>query len=58
MKKLFFSVLAMSLLSTAVFAGGVKTARKECHKSTCVVKCVKKDCPKMTDCPMPGCVCK
>ena len=56
MKKLFFSLLAMSLLSTTVFAGGVKTPGKEHHKKTCPAKCIKKDCPKMTDCPMPGCM--
>jgi len=56
MKKLLFSLLAMSLLSTTVFAGGVKPAGKEHHKKTCTAKCAKKDCPKMMDCPMPGCM--
>ena len=58
MKNLFFSLLAMSLLSTTAFAGGVKPARKEHHKTTCPANCPRKDCPKTADCPVPGCICK
>ena len=58
MKNLIFSLLAMSLLSTTAFAGGIKTVKKEHHKTTCPANCNKKDCPKTADCPIPGCVCK
>jgi hypothetical protein len=58
MKNLFFSLLAMSLLSTTAFAGEGKTVRKEHHKTTCPANCSRKGCPKTADCPVPGCVCK
>ena len=58
MKKILFSILAISLLSTtAVFAdGGKKAAKKQATNKTCPKGCPKtKDCSK--NCPIPGCVC-
>ncbi len=58
MKKILFSILAISLLSTTVvFAGGgKKIAKKQTTSKTCPKGCPKtKDCSK--HCPIPGCVC-
>jgi hypothetical protein len=59
MKKIFFSILAISLLSTAaVFATGHKEAKKHHAKKTCPKNCPDtKDCHKTALCPIPGCVC-
>ncbi|MDP4244822.1 MAG: hypothetical protein Q8932_03140 [Bacteroidota bacterium] len=65
MKKSFFSILAMALLSTTAFAGGGKPAAKR-HKATTTQNCPSncprtQDCPKgadcthMPDCPRTGC---
>ena len=52
MKKIFFSVLAIALLSTSfAFAGKVKHAKKTAKKTECVCP---KDCLKNCPCP-PGC---
>jgi hypothetical protein len=59
MKKLFFSILAISMLSSnAVFADGGKIAKKHHAKSSCPKSCPKtKDCGNAAICPIPGCVC-
>jgi hypothetical protein len=52
MKKIFFSILAIALLSGSfAFAGKVKHAKKTGKKTECVCP---KDCPKNCPCP-PGC---
>lgn len=62
MKKIFFSMLAIALLSTTGFAAGGKTDAKK-HKAntakTCPTNCPQmKDCQKGTICPQkPGCTC-
>lgn len=60
MKKIFFSVMAIALLSSAAFAAGGKVEVKK-HKAatTCPKRCPKtKDCHKGTVCPhTPGCTC-
>jgi hypothetical protein len=53
MKKIFFAILAVTMLSSSfAFAGNAKHAKKKAAKKT---ECVcPKDCPK--DCPCPaGC---
>jgi hypothetical protein len=59
MKKLFFSILAIALLSSsAVLAGGGKNSKKQEAKKSCPKGCPKtKDCGKTAICPVPGCVC-
>ena len=55
MKKLFFSILVMSLLSsTAMYAGGGKNAKKN-KKKICPVECCSKECKKPPVCSPGSC---
>ena len=55
MKKVFFSLLVMSLLSSgAVYASGGKKAKKN-KKKDCPIECCTKECKKPPVCPSSGC---
>jgi hypothetical protein len=60
MKNVFFSIMAIAMMSMTAFAGGGKTTVKK-HKATttCPAGCPKSmGCHKGAPCPvMPGCVC-
>lgn len=60
MKNIFFSIVAIAVLSTtAVIAGGKADAKKDKANPTCAAGCSQtKDYPKGATCPhMQGCVC-
>lgn len=48
MKKILFSIAAITLLSTAAFAKKPKAKKKQAVKTECVCPV---DCPKPKDCP-------
>lgn len=60
MKNIFFSIMAIALLSTTAFAtGGKGDAKKHKATTTCPANFPQtKDCHKGAVCPhIPGCVC-
>ena len=60
MKKILIGFLALSLMSTAVYAGGGRKKANKKAKVECSKGCPdSKDCRKDAKCPnKPGCVCK
>jgi hypothetical protein len=59
MKNIFFSIMALAMVSATAFAGGKIETKKAKANTACPAGCPKsKDCHKGAGCPhMPGCVC-